>query len=157
MGHYSTKPKFCSKKAPKIAVRFAVVPYTKLMRTLTKYWFTFIVIFAAHNAEEVIQNLPEWARLHGVFDPFTDRAGFTLAVIALTAAASITGYILERHTSRKSAKVLQVFCWIMIANAIWHLGVSLYFDSVMPGVISAIFMLPVLGRLIIKMRKLASS
>lgn len=123
------------------------------MRTSAKYWFTFIAIFAAHNAEEVIGNLPAWAREHGVFDPFTDRWVFVLVVLLLTLVASATGYILEQRQSRKSAMVLQIFCWVMITNAVWHLGASVYTGSVMPGAISAVVMLPVFGWLVIRTRK----
>lgn len=129
--------------------------YSKTVRTLTKYWIVFIAIFAVHNAEEVMRNLPEWAKAHGVFDPFADRAAFALAAMALTVAAIVAGYILERRKSRSSAVVLQIFCWIMIANALWHIGVSVYVGSVMPGAISALVMLPLLGWLILKTRKLA--
>lgn len=125
------------------------------MRTLTKYWIAFIAIFAVHNAEEVMCNLPAWTKAHGVFDPFADRATFALAVITLTVAAIVAGYILEHRKSRRSAVVLQILCWIMIANALWHIGISLYVGSVMPGAISALVMLPLLGWLILKTRKLA--
>lgn len=123
------------------------------MRTLTKYWIIFIAVFAVHNAEEVIRNLPEWARAHGVFDPFAGRGVFAMVVIVLTVAASIIGYILEHRKSYRSPDVLRILCWIMIANAIWHVGISLQHGSAMPGAISAIIMLPVFGWLVIRIRK----
>lgn len=131
--------------------------YTEDVRTLTKYWIIFIVTFAVHNAEEAVRNLPEWAKAHNVFDPFASRTTFAAAVIVLTVAAAVTGYILERHKSRKSAVVLMIFCGIMIANALWHLCVSLYVGSVMPGAVSSIVMLPVFGWLTIKIRGLAKA
>lgn len=124
------------------------------MRTLTKYWTAFIIIFAIHNTEEVLNNLPEWAHAHGVFSPFTDRATFTFIVILLTGIASIAGYILEYRKARKSATILQIFCWIMVVNSIWHVSVSLQQGSIMPGAISAVVVLPVCGWIAVRARRL---
>ncbi len=131
--------------------------YTEHMRTLAKYWIVFIAVFAVHNTEEVLRNLPEWARAHGALTLFSSRTEVMIAVIFLTAAAATVGYTLERRSSRSSAVVLQVFCWIMAANAVGHIVGSLLYGSIMPGALSAVVMLPVFGWLATQARKLGKS
>lgn len=66
-------------------------------------------------------------------------AGLTLLVLAMALAASL-------RPGRWTEPALQILAWVMLANAASHIGLSLLTGSVMPGVVSAVFiLLPVMS------------
>lgn len=115
---------------------------------LKRYWIVFVLVFVLHNLEEIWRDLPAWSV---AFSPLRNIAGvpfyermypiFVLAALGLTAGVALTGYTLEQRRSPRSAMCLAVFCMLMLVNAIYHVMLSVWTRTVMPGVITAIVLI----------------
>lgn len=131
----------------------------------TRYWSIFIAVFLAHNLEEIWRNLPGWSitssplRSFGVVPPYERLYSlFVLSAVGLTVGVALTGYLLERKRSPKSSQWLMVFCILMLTNALYHLMLSLWTRTLMPGVITAtILVIPVNTWILYKLYRLSHS
>lgn len=106
--------------------------------TINALWVSALTVFAAHNLEETIAMANGWAvhhlpRMSWTADQWPLFAG---AAAALTLAIGLAAWNL-RHRPERSATWLRMFLWIMLLNALWHVGVSAYTRSIAPGVVTA--------------------
>lgn len=124
------------------------------------YWLLFLVVFAIHNAEEAIFGMPEWLANYGFFLVTTEYESIAIIInysllLILTIAAAVVAYLLEKRQSQQSALYLEIFAYIMLINAFSHIGLSLYTDSIMPGLVtSVVLLLPICGYIIVWIRKM---
>lgn len=112
-------------------------------------WTAAAAAVLAHNAEESLLGLPGWVSAHpalpwldwmawpGAFDIGVAIVSLLVGVLALYAIA--TGPTWSRLA-------LRVLAFVMLINAASHVGLSLMTASVMPGAVTALFVLaPVMG------------
>ena len=131
----------------------ATVPREVSERGLALLWVGVAAAVALHNAEEWLLGMTGWiaehpwlpgASLHGDQDQFAlVLALVTAAVLALTVTA------LTRRP-RWSAEVLACAAYVLMANGISHLVLSLLSWSPMPGVLSGTAVLLPLGALLVR-------
>ena len=105
------------------------------------YWAVFILVFTLHNCEEIIMNLTAWSTMYNLTLFDMNRALFITVAVLLTMASIITAIVLEYRKSPTSLRVLRVFCWMMLFNALSHVALSIYSASYMPGVVTAVVLL----------------
>jgi Protein of unknown function with HXXEE motif len=110
-------------------------------RTINDFWCGALVVFAAHNLEETVAIANGWAAHHLPRMSWTVGQWPLFAGVA-TALTLMVGFIAWylRHRPERSALCLQIFLWIMLLNAIWHAGVSVYTKSVAPGAVTAVLL-----------------
>jgi Ca2+/Na+ antiporter len=113
------------------------------MRTLlNRAWAVAIAIFAMHNLEEAIAIKRGWTAQHfpslsWAVDKWSLFAG---AAALLTMVVISVAYLLRKHPQRSRA-FLRAFLVIMLANAVWHVGVSVYVGTPAPGVYTAVLLI----------------
>jgi hypothetical protein len=116
-------------------------------------WAIACVAFLAHNAEEILLELPGWTSVQPELTfmtmamPAERYLPVVLTVSFLVIGLAIWGTL---KPSAKSEGVLKVFAVIMLINALVHIGLSIYSGSAMPGTYSAIvILLPVMGWIVV--------
>lgn len=110
--------------------------------SINRFWGGALILFAAHNLEETITIANGWAidhlsRLSWTVERWPQFAGIAAA---LTLAVGWVAWRLRLRPER-SAICLRIFLWIMLLNAVWHIGVSAYTQSLAPGVVSAVLLI----------------
>lgn len=110
--------------------------------TVNSLWVGALMVFAAHNLEETMAMANGWAvrhlpRVSWNADQWPLFAG---AASALTLALGLVAWRL-RHRPERSVTWLRIFLWIMLVNAIWHVGASVYSRSLAPGVVTAVVLI----------------
>jgi hypothetical protein len=110
--------------------------------------------FLLHNAEEVVFGLPAWSAAHaqvGWIAIAMPPQRFVIAVIALSVIVTALALWGMLRPGIWPQRVLRLFAIIMLANAASHLALSLWSDSVMPGLWTALLLLvPVMGRIVVR-------
>ncbi|WP_169513974.1 HXXEE domain-containing protein [Agromyces subbeticus] len=108
---------------------------------------------AVHNAEEWLLGMTGWVAarpwmpgrfLHG------DQQQFGVALVIVTAAVLTIGVIAVSTRAKWSAETLVCVAYALIINAGSHLLFSVVSWSLMPGVISGLFVLLPLGLIIVR-------
>ena len=109
---------------------------------INRFWAHALVVFAAHNAEESIAIANGWTARHWREMSWTAQKWplFASAAAALTLFVALIAWNLRRRPER-SARGLRVFLSIMLLNACWHVGVSVYTRSLAPGVVTAVLLI----------------
>lgn len=108
-----------------------------------RFWVAAFAL-ALHNAEEVWRDLPAWADAHpatAAFNWSSDSGAF--ATIAGLIVFAVVGLALaaQFRPAPWMAPLLRALSIVMLLNAASHIGLSLYTGSLMPGVITAVFVL----------------
>ena len=113
-----------------------------MRRTINHFWASALVVFAAHNLEETIAIANGWANHH------LPRMSWTADQWPLFAGAAATLTLIVgliawnfRHRPERSVTWLRIFLWVMLLNAIWHIGISAYTKSLAPGVVTAVLLI----------------
>lgn len=114
-----------------------------------RLWPPVLILFALHNAEEVLRNLPAWGRIHmpqmmAALHALTPagRVQFGIITVLLTFAVAGAAFA-SRHHPILCRRLLRAFLTVMVLNFTWHIGASLWFVSVQPGAITAaLFIVP---------------
>lgn len=107
-----------------------------------RFWIWTLIVFATHNAEEVLafangwpgQHLPRLAWATEQWPLFAGTA------TALTLFVALAAWYLRTLPDR-SVRWLRVFLGVMLLNSIWHVGVSAYTRSLAPGVVTSVFLI----------------
>ncbi|MBL8514082.1 MAG: HXXEE domain-containing protein [Betaproteobacteria bacterium] len=115
------------------------------------------MVFAAHNLEETLAFANGW-----VIHRFPQLAWtaerwplFAAFAFALTLVVGLVAWTYRQRPER-SAVLLRVFLWVMLTNAAWHIGVSVYAHSFAPGVATAVaLILPVYACFLYRLSKCA--
>ena len=109
---------------------------------VNKAWTAALALFVAHNLEEAVAIASDWPARH--FPKLAWTTGkwplFAAIAIMLTAAIALLAYYL-RNESSASALCLRVFLVLMLLNAAWHIGVSVYVRAASPGVLTGSFLI----------------
>jgi Protein of unknown function with HXXEE motif len=111
--------------------------------------------FFAHNIDEILR-LPGWAGARGLT---IEPAGFANAVLVLTMAAVVV-FVAGRtlQFARPVQAVVAVAAGALLANVAAHLAASLVTTSVMPGLLTSVFLvLPSAAWLMIRLPLPASA
>lgn len=109
-------------------------------RALAWLWFVTVALFAVHNAEEYLRDLPAWAGEHAppwIAAAHSGQAGFGLAVGLLTLAALVVAVVAAVLRPAWSTEVLVCFAFVLLVNAASHLALSVLSLSPMPGVFTS--------------------
>ena len=104
------------------------------------WWFLTVAVFAAHNAEEYLRDLPGWAAEHApawISAVHSGQAGFGVAAGLLTVAALVVAVVVVVRRPAWSSEVLVCFAVVLIINAANHLLMSALTLSLMPGVLTS--------------------
>ncbi|WP_017582158.1 HXXEE domain-containing protein [Nocardiopsis valliformis] len=118
---------------------------------LAPWWYLTVAVFAVHNAEEYLRDLPGWAAEHAppwIAAVHSGQPGFGLAVGLLTLAALLVAVLASTLRPTWSAEVLVCFAVVLLINAASHLAVSALTFSAMPGVFTSPLIL-VLGTFLV--------
>ena len=89
-----------------------------------------------HNAEEAIL-LPGFLVRHGWNSVTASQFRLGAFVVALSAFA-VTYVAIQDNRSRTASAAFYAFCWIMLLNVFWHIGVSFFVRAYAPGSITAV-------------------
>ena len=118
--------------------------------TINYCWAVALIVFAAHNLEETIAMANGWA-IHHLPRLSWTADQWPIFAAAATVLTLIVGLIAWNfwHRPERSIRWLKIFLWIMLLNAIWHIGVSVYTQSLAPGVVTAVFLILPLYSLIL--------
>ena len=109
-------------------------------RPLAGLWWLTVAVFALHNAEEYLRDLPAWADAHApawIASVHGDQVGNGIAVAVLTGAALILAVVALSARPAWSSEVLVCFAFVLIVNAVSHLAMSALSRTLMPGVVTA--------------------
>ncbi|HJE57134.1 MAG TPA: HXXEE domain-containing protein [Nocardiopsis listeri] len=109
-------------------------------RVLAGLWWLTVAVFALHNAEEYLRDLPAWALVHapaGIASAHGGQAGFGIAAALLTVAALVVAGQATVARPGWSTEVLVCFAFVLILNAGSHLAFSALTGTLMPGVLTA--------------------
>lgn len=107
---------------------------------LATWWFLTVAVFAVHNTEEYLRDLPGWAAEHAppwIAAVHPGQAGFGLAVGLLTLTALLVTVVATTLRPVWSAEVLVCFTVVLLVNAASHLAMSALTSSAMPGVFTS--------------------
>lgn len=99
---------------------------------------------ALHNAEEVALDLPAWADAHPQIAAFNWSSGsdaFSIAALIIVLLAGGLALWVQLRPATWMRHALRILALVMLINAASHMALSLYTASLMPGVISATFVL----------------
>ncbi|MGL3150519.1 HXXEE domain-containing protein [Microbacterium sp. A82] len=120
---------------------------------LAALWAATIVALALHNAEEWLLGLTGWIAAHPWMPGRSlhgDQAQFGLALLLVTAAVVTIAVIAVSTRAEWSAEALACVAYALLINAGSHLVISVASWSLMPGVISGLFILLPLGLIIVR-------
>ena len=122
---------------------------------ISSLWLPALAVFTAHNLEELIGIYTDWPA--NTFSSLAWTRGhwpaFLVAIALLTAFIGIFAYKF-RENVRVTKALLKLFCVIMLANVLWHVGVTVRAGSISPGTITAVLInLPFYLYLLSRLRK----
>ena len=117
-----------------------------------KLRWLFPVAVSFHNLEEAIW-LPGFWCAHGWNR--VSGAQFRVAAVLVAALAFAVTYAAQRAGRATSARwILVAFCFVMLLNALWHIGATLYLRVYAPGVVTAVLLvLPVTAYLLLDWKR----
>lgn len=114
------------------------------------YWLFPVVVFV-HNMEEAIW-MPRFWRSHA-WHPIHVTEFRALAFAVALLAFAVT-YAATRERRKFAIYAFAAFCAIMLLNALWHIGVTIYLRTYAPGVVTAIFLvLPISAYLLLSFKR----
>jgi len=101
--------------------------------------FLLTVCFSLHNIEEVVSDLPSWmAHQFGSAAPIAP-AIFRVAIVAVTASAWVLYFAFRRFTPSPAVVwAVGVLSAALLANCVSHLLLTVGYQSLMPGTITAV-------------------
>jgi|KBSMisStaDraftv2_1062788.scaffolds.fasta_scaffold00515_36 hypothetical protein len=104
-----------------------------------------------HNVEEAIW-IPGFRTRHG-WNSITASQFRLAALMVVLLAFAVTYVAIPNDRSRTASHLFYAFCWIMLLNVFWHVGVCFYFRAYAPGAITAVVLvLPITLYLIFRTR-----
>lgn len=109
-----------------------------------RYWPLVFFVFVVHGAEEVLLDLPGWAREQRIDIPMISFDQGTLAVLIalLGVLVFVLAFVLRRN--RRLIRIyLMTFLVIMSVYFVIHVLFGAYARSMEPGMITSILFLPV--------------
>lgn len=107
---------------------------------LPLWWFVTVAVFAGHNAEEYLRDLPAWASESAppwIAAFHSGQAGFGVAAGLLTLAALVVAVLAAALRPAWSGEVLACFAFVLLVNAASHTALSVLTLSLMPGVFTS--------------------
>lgn len=108
---------------------------------VNRFWACALLVFATHNAEEVLAFANGWSIEHLPRLTWTPQwPMLAVAATTLTLLVGLGAWSL-RASPERSAWWLRLFLRVMLLNAIWHAGVSAYTRSLAPGVVTAVLLI----------------
>lgn len=105
-------------------------------------WLIATATFLIHNLEEAIAGLPAWEMVHPVLPWMNWMASgkaFLVALGVLSVGVSLTALVAACVRPGWSRIALRMLAIILLLNAASHLALSIVTRSLMPGVITALF------------------
>lgn len=123
-------------------------------------WFVTVAVFAVHNAEEYLRDLPSWASEHAppwIAAVHSGQDGFGLAVGLLTLAALVVAVVATVIRPAWSAEVLVCFAIVLLVNAASHLALSVLSLSLMPGVLTSPLLVLLGGYLVLRLPRVRAT
>lgn len=113
-----------------------------MRESVNRLWTWALLVFAAHNAEEVLAFANGWPEQHLPRLAWATQQWplFAIATVALTSGVALAAWCLRARPER-SVWWLRVFLGVMLLNAIWHVGVSAYTWSLAPGVVTSVVLI----------------
>ncbi len=109
-----------------------------------RYWPLVFFMFALHGAEEVLLDLPGWAREQRIDIPMIsfNQGTFALVVVLVGVLVFVLAFVLRRN--RKLMRLYQmVFLIGMSLYFLVHVLVGVFTRSMEPGMVTSIVFLPV--------------
>jgi hypothetical protein len=117
------------------------------MRRLCTFWL-FPLAVSLHNLEEAIW-MPVFWRSHGWHA--VNPAGFRTLAFALALLAFVVTYGAYKQ-NKLAIYFFAGFGMVMLLNALWHIGVTLYLRAYSPGVVTAVVVvLPITSYLLARL------
>ena len=107
-------------------------------------WTAAAAAVLTHNAEESVYDLPGWAATHPVLpwlDWMASPGAFDIGVAVVSLAVGMLALYAIATGPSWSRLALRVLALVMLINAASHVGLSLATASVMPGSVTALFLL----------------
>ncbi|WMT92711.1 HXXEE domain-containing protein [Pelagibacterium sp. H642] len=118
----------------------------------TRSWAGLTAVLALHNLEEWARDLPAWTAIHTPVPELVHASlysGFTFGLILVSVVPVIVAVGARRLVPKHEPLLLAVFAWVLVANATWHIALSLLSWTLMPGLFTSLgLLLPVSLRVI---------
>lgn len=109
-----------------------------------RYWPLVFFLFALHGAEEVLLDLPGWAREQHIDIPMISFGQGTFALLLIVLAIVVFAFaFVVRRDPKLMRLYLMVFLVTMALYFVVHLLVGIFTRSMEPGMITSIMFLPV--------------
>lgn len=99
------------------------------------------VVFAVHNAEEYLTDLPAWSFRNTGMDLYKSSDVFLLAVCILSCLVALIGVAFYFRRTRLLLYVFSLVIAILGVNAVLHLISSIRYGAYTPGVATALLLI----------------